>query len=211
VKVLDPEGLSLSDRPTIIVPAAQTAYQKVDQRIGGIVIGDAPSATLTVALAVSHGTLTLGTTAGLATVTGNGNVTVTVIGTTAILNAAPATLVYRDIHNDSGGDTSSVTATDGGVSATPASVTLTVESIAQEAAALRAHVSALQSAAALNPGQANSLIVKLNLEGNNGDVGKVQAFRNEVSADLNAGILPQVHADALPALGNILPLGVTRR
>jgi hypothetical protein len=209
VKVLDPAGLSLSDRPTIIVPAAQTAYQKVDQPIGGIVIGDAPSATLTVTLAVSHGTLTLGTTAGLATVTGNR--TVTLIGTTANLNAALATLVYRGIHNDSGGDTLSVTATDSGVSATPASVTLTVESIAHEAAALRAHVSALQAAAALNPGQANFPIVKLNLEGNNGDVGKVRAFLNEVSADLNAGILTQVQADALPALGNILPLGVTRR
>jgi hypothetical protein len=120
-------------------------------------------------------------------------------------------LVYRPSHNYSGGDTLSLTATDSGVSAIPASVALTVESIGQEAANLQAQVTALQTAGVLNHGQANSLIVKLNLKGNNGDIGKVQAFLNEVQADLNAGILTQAQADALLGPGNILLLSVTRR
>jgi hypothetical protein len=69
----------------------------------------------------------------------------------------------------------SLTATDGGVSATRASVALTVESIAQEAAALQAQVSGLQAAGVLNQGQATSLIAKLDLKGNSGDIGKVHA------------------------------------
>jgi hypothetical protein len=132
-------------------------------------------------------------------------------GTTAELNAALATLVYRGSHNYSGGDVLGLTATDSGVSATSASVAITVESIAQEATDLQAWVSALQTAGVLNQGQANSLIVKLNLKGNNGDCGKVQAFLNEVQADLNAGILTQAQADALLYWGNILLLSVTRR
>jgi hypothetical protein len=41
--------------------------------------------------------------------------------------------------------------------------------------------------------------------------GKVQAFLDEVAADLNAGILTQAQADALSYWGNILLLSVTRR
>jgi hypothetical protein len=201
----------LANKPTVSVPAAQIAYQNVDQPISGISIGDDPSATLTVTLSVNHGTLTLGTSTGLTTVNGNGTGTVTLTGTTANLNAALASLVYRGGHNYSGGDTLSLTAADSGVSATPASVALTVESIAQETANLQAQVSALQTAGALNQGQANSLIDKLNLKGNNGDVGKVQAFLDEVADFLNGGILTQAQANALSYWGNILLLSVTRR
>ena len=105
----------------------------------------------------------------------------------------------------------SLTASDSGVSATPASVALTVESITQEATALQARVSALQTAGVLNQGQANSLIVKLNLKGNNGDIGKVQAFLDEVQADVAAGILTQAQAAPLMYYGDILLLSVTRR
>ena len=45
-------------------------------------------ATLTVTLNVSHGMLTLGTTSGLMTINGNGTGMLTLIGTTANLNAA---------------------------------------------------------------------------------------------------------------------------
>jgi hypothetical protein len=197
-------------RPTIIVPAAQTAYQNVGQPISGVSIGDDPSATLTVTLHVNHGTLTLGTTTGL-TVNGNGTGAVTLTGTTANLNAALASLVYRGGHNYSGGDALSLTADDSGLSGTPASVALTVESIAEQAADLQAQVSALETAGVLNHGQANSLIVKLNLHGNNGDVGKVHAFLEEVADFLHDGILTQAEADALLGPGNILLLSVTRR
>jgi hypothetical protein len=193
------------------VPAAQTAYRNIDQPISGIRIGDAPSATLTVTLNVSHGTLTLGTTTGLTTVSGNGTGSVTLTGTTANLNAALASLVYRGSHNYSGGDTLSLTATDSGLSATPAGVAITVESIAEEAANLQAQVTALQTTGVLNQGQTNSLIVKLNLKGNNGDIGKVQSFLSEVADYLRAGNLTQAQADVLSYWGNILLLGVTRR
>jgi hypothetical protein len=146
-------------------------------------------------------------TATLTNRTGTGSVTL--IGTTAHLNAARATLVYRGTHDYRGGDTLSLTATDDGVSPTPASVAINVVSAAQQAADLQAQVSALQVAEVLNQGQANSLIVKLNLKGNSGDIGKVQAFLNEVAADLNAGILTQSQVDALLYGGNILLLGLT--
>jgi hypothetical protein len=209
--ITTPASLSLSNRPTLTVPAAQTAYQNVEKPISGISIGDVPGATLTVTLHVSHGTLTLGTTTGLTTVTGNGSGLVMLTGTTANLNAALASLVYRGSHNYSGSDTLSLTAIDSGVSAIPASVALTVASITQQAANLQAQVGALQTAGVLNLGQANSLIVKLNLINNNGDMGKVQAFLNEVVADLSAGILTQDEADALLYWGNILLVSVTRR
>jgi hypothetical protein len=97
------------------------------------------------------------------------------------------------------------------VSATPASAAITIESVAQEAAALQARVGAMQTAGVLNKGQANSLIVKLDLKGNNGDIGKVRAFLSEVAADLNAGIPTQAQAEVLLSWGNILLLSVARR
>jgi hypothetical protein len=92
-----------------------------------------------------------------------------------------------------------------------ASVAITVESLAQEATNLRAMVSALKTAGVLNREQAHSLIVTLSLNGNNGDIDKVQAFLNEVQAYLGAGILTQAQADPLLYWGNILLLGVIRR
>src|SRR5262249_40885165 len=87
----------------------------------------------------------------------------------------------------------------------------TVESPAQQAADLQAQVAALQKAGYLNKGQANSPVVKLKLKGNNGDIGKVQAFLDEVQADVAAGILTPAQAAPLLYYGNILLLSVTRR
>src|SRR5262249_20435556 len=105
---------------------------------------------------------------------------------------------------------------DGGLSAS-GGVAIAVESIAQQAADLQAKVLALTVPPApnvpppLNAGQANSLIVKLNLHGNNGDIGKVQSFLKEVQDFRDAGILTQAQADSLLVPGNILLLSVTRR
>src|SRR5262249_7768989 len=141
------------------------------------------------------------------TVTGNGTGSVTAVGTTANLNAALASLGYDGSLNYFGSDTLSVTLTNNGISFN-ASVAITVVSLAQQDATLQAQVSALQTTGVLNHGQANSLIVKLNLKGNNGDIGKVQAFLDEVAADIQAGILTQAQADALLGPGNILLLGL---
>jgi hypothetical protein len=131
-------------------------------------------------------------------------------GSQAALNAALASLLYRGAHNYSGSDTLTITVSDGS-DHTAASVPIRVKSVAEQAADLQAQVSGLQAAGVLNQGQANSLIVKLNLQGNNGDIGKVQAFLNEVEALLGAGILSQAQADALLGPGNVLLIGVTRR
>jgi parallel beta-helix repeat protein len=208
--ITTPASFSLTNRPTIGVPAAQTAYENVDLVFSGISIGDAAGATLTVTLGVSHGTLTLGMTSGLTMVSGNGTGSVSLMGSTANLNAALGTLVYRGALDSIVGDTLSITATDSGVSATPAGVQINMVSIAQQVTNLQAQVSAWQTAGVLNQGQANALTVKLNLKGTNGDVGKVQAFLNQVAAYLNAGILTQAEADALLGPGNILLLSVMR-
>src|SRR5262249_6776335 len=80
--------------PTVAVPGDQTAFEDVDQALSGISVGDVDGDSLTVTLAVGHGTLALGTTTGLS-VTGNGSGAVTLSGSVADLNAALATLIYR--------------------------------------------------------------------------------------------------------------------
>jgi hypothetical protein len=193
--------------PTLAVPAAQTAFEDVDLALTGITVGDPDGDPLTVTLAVGHGTLTLGTTAGL-TVSGNGSGAVTLSGSIAALNAALASLLYRGLLNYSGADMLSVSVSDGSLS-TNGSVAISVKSAAQQAADLEAHVNALVASGVLTSGQGEAL--NLNLRENNGDAGKVQAFLNQVAAFLNGGILTQAEADVLLHLGNNLLLSVTRR
>ncbi len=206
-KVFTISVTNVNEAPTITVPGAQIAYEDVDKAISGISVADVDSGSLTVTLAVDHGTLTLGTTTGL-TVSGNGTGSVSLSGTIADLNAALATLLYRGGLNYVGSDTLNLNASDGSLSAN-SSVALAVKSAAQQATDLQAQVAALHAAGVLNSGQAESL--KLILRDNNGDAGKVQAFLNEVAALLNATILTQAQADVLLGLGNILLLSVTRR
>jgi hypothetical protein len=80
--------------PNIAAPATLTACEDVYLPISGVSIGNGGSVILTFTLAVSHGSLTLGITSNL-TVSGNGTAAVSLTGTTADLNAALATLVYR--------------------------------------------------------------------------------------------------------------------
>jgi hypothetical protein len=223
VRSTDSEGVSIenvftitvtpvNEPPTIGVPGAQLGYENVDLALGGISVGDLEGNNLTVTLSVGHGTLTLGTMAGLS-VTGNGTASVTLSGSIANLNATLATLIYRGTHDYSGPDLLSITASDGSL-CTSASVALTVESIAQQAADLQARVDALRLSGVLNQVQANSLRSNLNgLLGNvldKGIVVAVRAFLNQVTAYLNAGILTQAQANTLLGPGNILLLSVLR-
>jgi hypothetical protein len=182
--------------PTLTVPGAQTAAEDVPLAIAGLSVADVDSASLTVTVQVSHGTLTLGTTAGL-TVSGNGTALVTLTGSLANLNAALASLSYRGALNYSGPDTLNITADDGCLS-TNASVAITVLSPAQQAQVLAAQVIALRDAGVLTGGQANALLAKLNLQGNPGDVGRIRAFLIQVAAFVRAGILTP--AQAIPLL-----------
>jgi hypothetical protein len=190
-------------------PAALSAKQERALAIPGVSVADVDSNTLTLSLAVGHGTLTLASTAGL-TVTGNGTAAVALSDSIADLDAALAGLVYQGNLHYSGSDALNVTASDGSLS-TQASVAITVQSVAQEAANLQAQVNALYQARVLNQGQANALDVKPRLQGNGGDSGRVQSFLNQVEALLNAGILTPAQADALLAAGQALLAGVTAR
>jgi hypothetical protein len=194
--------------PAVTAPSAVTEYEDVAQLINGISVSHSAGANLTVTLAASQGTLTLGTTTGLM-VTNNG-AGVTLAGSIADLNAALAGLLYQGRLNYSGSDTLTITAGDG-LLTTHASVAITVKSAAQQAADLQSQVAALQNAGVLNGRQANSLIVVLDLHGNAGDVGKVQAFLDQVHAFLNARILTQAQADALLGPGGILLTSVSVR
>ncbi|WZP00378.1 cadherin domain-containing protein [Isosphaeraceae bacterium EP7] len=208
-KVFVVNVINVNEAPTLAVPAAQTAFEDVNRAISGITVGDPEGDSLKVTLAVSHGTLTLGMTTGL-TISGLGSGTVTLSGSITDLNSALAGLVYRGNLNFGGHDTLTVTAGDGSLS-TSGSVAINVMSAAKQSAGLKAQVRALQALGVLNQGQANSLIVKLNLNDTSGDVGKVQAFLNEVTDFVDGGILTQAQADALLVPGKILLQSVTRR
>jgi hypothetical protein len=188
--------LTIVEPPALMVPGAQTAYENVAQAISGITVGASQGDSLMVKLSVGHGTLTLTTSLK---VTGNGPGSVTLAGSADQLNAALKSLMYLPNHDYSGADALSITVSDGtdGGLKTSGSVPITVKSIAQQAADLQAKVAALQAAGVLNQGQATSLIVKLNLQGNSGDADKVQSFLREVNDLLAAGNLTPAQANAL--------------
>jgi hypothetical protein len=202
-------NVTVNGAPTLTVPAAQTAYEDVDLAIRGIAVGDPDGGNLTVTLSVGHGTLTLGTTAGL-TVSGIGTGAVTFSGGIADLNTALAGLLYRGLLNYSGADALSINVSDGSLS-TSGSVAITVTSAFQQAADLQARVEALRVAGVLTKRQADTLIKSLKLKGNKNDAGNVQQFLLDVASLRNAGILTPAQADELTEWGNILLLSVTRR
>jgi predicted outer membrane repeat protein len=195
--------------PTITVPAAQTAYEDVDSPIGGLSVGDPDGDNLIITLRVGHGSLNLGSAAGLS-VAGDGSGNVILVGSVIDLNAALAGVSYRGGLNYSGGDTLVITASDGSLLSNN-SVAITVQSARLQALDLQSHLNALRDAGVLNRGQSNSLYVKLNLNDNNGDVGKVTSLLNEINAQIMSGILTQDQADALSIAAKILRLSLTRR
>jgi hypothetical protein len=195
--------------PTLAVPAARTAFEDVASAIKGLRVGDRAGDRLTVRLRVRHGTLRLGKTAGLS-VSGNGRGTVTLSGGSAKLNAALATLSYRGGLNYSGRDTLWVAVSDGSLSA-GGRVAITVKSAAQQAAALRARVTALQTAGVLNPSLSLLLAATLDLQGNATDVARVNEFLQGVRMLRGLGILNAAQTEALLGPGGVLLLSVTRR
>ena len=195
--------------PTVTVPGMQTTFEDWDKAISGLSVGDPDGGSLTVNIAVAHGTLTLGTTTGL-TVSGNGSGAVSLSGGVADLNAALATLVYRGGPNFGGDDLLSVIVTDGEFQSS-GSVAIHVTSAAEQAAALRTQVNTLYAAGVLKKNQANAILGELDLKGNSGDIGKVQSFLNDVAGLLKDGVLTAAQAEALLRPGNILLQSVTVR
>ena len=136
-------------------------------------------------------------------------------GTLSAVNSALAGLSYLGNLNFSGSDLLTMMVNDlgnlgsGGPFTTQANVAITILSSAQQAANLGQEVTALRSQGVLSSDQANGLLAKLNLKGNNGDAGKVSAFVNSVNSLFNSGILTQSEADTLLAAASMLLLSVT--
>jgi hypothetical protein len=200
--------LTITEPPALNVPGPQTPGENVALAIPGITVGASQGDSLTVKLSVTYGTLTVVTTTGLTVPSKK----VTLTGTSTYLNSVLATLTYLGGHDSTSSDMLNISVSDNSNSlSTSGSVAITVESPAQQAAALQAQVAALGF---LNQGQANSLIVKLNLNGTSGDISKVQSFIQELDDLIAAGNLTPAQANALKALlgpANNLLLSVTRR
>jgi len=106
-----------NDAPVNTVPGGQTATPGTNlvfnsANNNAITIADADGAVVNVALAVLHGTLTLGSTDGLASQTGNGTGTVNLSGSVAAVNDALHNLAYLVDAGFAGVDTLTVTTVD---------------------------------------------------------------------------------------------------
>jgi hypothetical protein len=122
--------VSPNSAPVNAVPAAQSGTEDTNlvfssAKGNAITVGDAEGGTLTVALGVASGKLTLGTTSGV-TVSGNGTASVSVSGTVAAINTALDGLTYRGNLNYSGSDTVTVTTTDSGALSDTDTVSITL-------------------------------------------------------------------------------------
>src|SRR5262249_39331642 len=134
---------------------------------------------------------------------------VTLSGSIIDLNAALASLVYRGSLDYSGADVLHIHVSDG-ILDSFADVNITVLSAQEQATRLQGQIDALRGNVLTN-GQANSFDVKLDLNDNAGDIGRVNAFLNQVQACRNAGIFTEALAEALAGAGNNLLLSLTRR
>jgi hypothetical protein len=107
-----------NDAPVNTVPVAQSGTEDANlvfsaASANAISVTDAEASSMTVALSVLHGKLTLSGTSGLV-VNGNGTGNVTLTGSASALNAALNGLTYRGNLNYSGSDTLTVTTSDNG-------------------------------------------------------------------------------------------------
>ncbi len=106
--------------PTITAPASASLNENAtlpfaSSHGNGISVSDANPGVDSLALSVSHGTLTLASTTGLTITAGsNGSASITVSGTVTNLNAALNGVTYQPTSNYSGPDTLAISLTDTG-------------------------------------------------------------------------------------------------
>ena len=114
----------VNDAPVNTVPGAQSVAEDTDLvfsaangnavTVADLDHGETNGGDLVVTAAVTNGSLTLGSTANLTAVTGNGGRTVTLTGTAANINAALNGLTYRgdaNFNTETGGNTEALTLT----------------------------------------------------------------------------------------------------
>ncbi|MBF0470699.1 MAG: DUF4347 domain-containing protein, partial [Gammaproteobacteria bacterium] len=81
--------------------------------ISGVTVADGDDSPLSMTVSVTNGTVTLASTTGLGSVSGNGSGTITFSGQAAAVNTALNGMTYQATAHWNGGDTLSVTANDG--------------------------------------------------------------------------------------------------
>ena len=116
----------VNDAPVNHVPGTQVfnedtprVFNSANGNLITITDPDVESGNETVTLAVAHGTLTLGSTSGLASNSGNGTNNVTFSGTLANVNNALNGLTFAAAANFNGSDTLTITTSDNGNTGTP--------------------------------------------------------------------------------------------
>jgi hypothetical protein len=206
---------SVPSNPQAVAKNGTLTFSVANGNAISIADPDVGTTQVQVSLTVLHGNLTLAGTTGLTFLVGDGrdDGTMTFRGTIAAINAALDGLRYAPAQGYIGADALTITTDDlGSGLGNPLTdtdvVAIRVKTVEEQAAELQARVNSLRDAGVLNRGQANSLNVKLNLQGNNGDVGRVQAFLHEVDALRRAGVLTQEQADSLSGPANDLLLGL---
>ena len=167
---------AVNDAPVLTVPGAQTTAEDVAVDITGIAVADADAGegagVIRVNLSVDSGSLTIATAVpgGLtaAQITGNDTGAVVLEGPIAAVNATLAAGVrYLGSVNFNGVDTLTILADDlgntgaGGALGDSGTVSVDVLSPTEQIALLEASVATLHADGALNRGQANSLLKKL--------------------------------------------------
>src|ERR1043165_255598 len=111
---------AINDAPVNHLPASPGGNEDTAIAISGLSISDVDanpaSDSMTVTLAVAHGALTLGSTAGLSFATGDGtsDASMTFSGTTNAINAAIASVSYLGDANFNGADALTITTNDNG-------------------------------------------------------------------------------------------------
>lgn len=108
----------VNDAPVVSAPGPFDVNEDTNLTIFGTRIDDpdAQNGVISVTLAATSGTITLGSTANLASVSGNGTSNVTITGELVHINAAIFQLIYRGNLNYNGGDTIAITVSDNGFS-----------------------------------------------------------------------------------------------
>jgi len=129
---------AVNDAPINSAPASVSVNEDVNLPVSGISVSDLDATSLQVTLTATQGTLTLSTTGGLNVTAGaNGSATLTFTGTTANINTALATLIYRGNLDFNGQDTITVITSDlgatgaGGVKTDTSIIAVTVNPIAE--------------------------------------------------------------------------------
>jgi hypothetical protein len=156
-----------------------------------ITVTDAGPGGDSLALSVSHGTLTLATTTGLTFTTGsNGTASFTVTGTVANLNAALNGLTYRPTAAYTGPDTLAVSLTDTGDSLSASkNVAISVNALAAPSITAPASASVIQNGSLVfSSGNGNTISVSDAAAGSNSDSLTLSVTHGTLTLSTTAGL-----------------------